>query len=151
VTPADPPDRVSRALNQLPLLRAPETLLPRVMAAVQAWAGRPWYERAWFTWPIGWQFATFALLVLMVVLAWEWAPTSLTLTALSARLPAPRVPLSDDTTSWLSAVRLAASVLWHGLQPVLLYAFAIVVVMTSTCLAVAMALNRAVFGRAQHS
>ena len=35
------------------LPRAPHTLLPRVLAAVQAWAQRPWYERAWFTWPLG--------------------------------------------------------------------------------------------------
>src|SRR4029078_6895329 len=37
---------------------APDTLLPRVLAAVDAWINRPWYTRAWFTWPLGWQIAS---------------------------------------------------------------------------------------------
>ena len=144
-------DRVSRALTQLPALRAPSTLLPRVMAAVQAWAGRPWYQRAWFTWPMGWQLATVGVLVLMAVSTWEWAPT-LNLAAMAGRLiggPAPS--LGPETTSSLSALRVAAGVLWQGLQPILLVAFVVVVAMAAACLAAAVALNRAVFGRAQHS
>ena len=47
-------------LHRLPAPRAPRTLLPRVMAAVEAWANRPWYTRAWFTWPLGWQVASLA-------------------------------------------------------------------------------------------
>lgn len=143
-------DRVSRALSQLPVLRAPDTLLPRVMAAVQAWAERPWYQRAWFTWPLGWQLATIAALVLMAVSTWEWAPTVSLGAALQRVMPTAAVP-SAETTSRLAALRVAAGILWQGLQPILLYAFVIVVVMTTACLGAAMALNRAVFGRAQHS
>jgi hypothetical protein len=144
-------DRVSRALTQLPALRAPGTLLPRVMAAVQAWAGRPWYQRAWFTWPMGWQLATVGALVLMAVSTWEWAP-ALDVAALFARLmPAAPQPLSPQTASSLSALRVAAGVLWQGLQPILVVAFVIVVAMAAACLAAAVALNRAVFGRTQHS
>ena len=59
---------VDRALADLPALTAPGTLLPRVLAAVQAWAGRPWYQRAWLTWPVGLQVASAALLLLLVAL-----------------------------------------------------------------------------------
>ena len=44
---------VDRELRQLPSPRAPHTLLPRVLAAVEQWTRRPWYARAWFTWPLG--------------------------------------------------------------------------------------------------
>lgn len=57
---------VDRALADLPPLTAPGTLLPRVLAAVQAWAERPWYERAWLTWPLRLQVASAALLILLV-------------------------------------------------------------------------------------
>ena len=144
-------DRVSRALTQLPVRRAPNTLLPRVMAAVQAWVGRPWYQRAWFTWPIGWQLATVGSLVLMAVSTWEWAPTLELGATLARMLPASPQPLAPETASSLSALRVAAGVLWQGLQPIFVIAFVIVVAMTSACLAAAVALNRAVFGRTQHS
>ena len=147
--PAD--DRVSRALTQLPAIRAPHTLLPRVMAAVQTWVGRPWYQRAWFTWPIGWQLATVAGLVILTVSTWEWAPPLELGTTLARVMPGSAQPLSPETTSSLAALRVAAGVLWEGLQPILLVAFGIVVAMTAACLAAAVALNRAVFGRAQHS
>jgi hypothetical protein len=59
--------RVDRALAELPPLAAPDTLLPRVLAAVQSWAERPWYQRAWLTWPMGMQVASVAMLMLLVV------------------------------------------------------------------------------------
>src|ERR1700736_1870656 len=64
--PVDLETLVDRELRQLPLPRAPHTLLPRVLAAVQAWAQRPWYERAWFTWPLAWQMASVSALILIV-------------------------------------------------------------------------------------
>ena len=65
-----------RELHRLPAPRAPRTLLPRVMAAVEAWANRPWYTRAWFTWPLGWQVASAAALVLLVTGGVMLAPSS---------------------------------------------------------------------------
>ena len=52
--------RVHDELRRLPAPLAPGTLLPRVLAAVDAWARRPWYARAWFTWPIGLRVASVA-------------------------------------------------------------------------------------------
>jgi hypothetical protein len=59
--------RVDRALAALPPLDAPDTLLPRVLASVRAWAERPWYQRAWLTWPVGLQAASVAVLMLIVI------------------------------------------------------------------------------------
>jgi hypothetical protein len=59
--------RVDRALADLPPLGAPDRLLPRVLASVRAWAERPWYQRAWLTWPVGLQAASLAMLILIVI------------------------------------------------------------------------------------
>src|SRR6187402_633456 len=64
---ADLERHVDRVLADLPPLGAPDTLLPRVLAAVEAWAERPWYQRAWLTWPVGLQVASAALLILLVL------------------------------------------------------------------------------------
>jgi hypothetical protein len=42
---------IQRELSRLPLIEAPTSLLPRVMAAVEARAGLPWWKRSWRTWP----------------------------------------------------------------------------------------------------
>lgn len=39
-------------LRQLPQRKAPSTLIPRVMAAIQAKRQVPWYKRTWWTWPL---------------------------------------------------------------------------------------------------
>jgi len=43
--------QVDCELKSLPLLTAPPTLAPRVMALIAARAAAPWYRRAWTTWP----------------------------------------------------------------------------------------------------
>ena len=48
---------IDRELRDLPGPRAPRSLLPRVLEAV-AEARRPWYARAWRTWPRAWQAAS---------------------------------------------------------------------------------------------
>ena len=55
MTPDELEQRTDRRLRALPLPRAPHTLVPRVMEAVRILAGRPWYARTWFTWPLGGQ------------------------------------------------------------------------------------------------
>ncbi len=40
-----------RELRKLPELRAPETLVHRVMLAVHAKERQPWWQRPWLTWP----------------------------------------------------------------------------------------------------
>jgi hypothetical protein len=42
---------LDRELDQLPERQAPETLMPRVIAAIEARAKQPWWQRSWWTWP----------------------------------------------------------------------------------------------------
>src|SRR5579859_435636 len=65
---------VDAELRQLPLPRAPQTLLPRVMQAVEAGAHRAWYARAWFTWPWWWRLASVALVALLAYGVWRLPP-----------------------------------------------------------------------------
>lgn len=58
---------VDRELKALPNLRAPQTLLPRLMAVIEQRAGLPWYRRAWQTWPVPLQAVS--MLVLLVAFA----------------------------------------------------------------------------------
>jgi hypothetical protein len=54
---------ISRELETLPPLIAPRTLIPRVLAALEAQWALPWYRRAWQMWPTSLQAASFAMLL----------------------------------------------------------------------------------------
>ena len=117
-----------RELRGLPVPRAPQTLLPRVLAAVDAWARRPWYMRAWFTWPYGWQAVSTAALAAIVY----------------AMFNVPSAPPSVVTA--MSASR----VLWDALiEPLLPYLLAIVVLMCLACAVFGMALNYVLLERVE--
>lgn len=127
---ADLERRVDRELQRLPAPRAPHTLLPRVLAAVEAWVDRPWYTRAWFTWPLGWQVASVALLAFAFVGVW---------------LLPPAPPSVVVTTN-------AGRVLWRTMiEPFLAYAFVIVVIMCVACAAFGAALSYVFVERAEQS
>jgi len=119
---------VDRALRQLPEPSAPQTLLPRVMAAVEAWSRRPWYMRAWFTWPIGWQAASFAPVVLLAYFVW--------------RLP-PAPPAVMAATG-------AGRILWDVVvEPLLPYMLVVVLLMGLACVVFGLALNYVLLERAE--
>ena len=112
--------RVTEELRRLPAPLAPATLLPRVLAAVDAWANRPWYARAWFTWPLAWQIVSVAAVALGVYGTWNLPP-----------LPASVVA----TTS-------AGGVIWRTLiEPLLGYVAGLVVLMCLACAVFGAALN----------
>src|SRR5262245_22022657 len=112
--------RVHDELRRLPDPLAPATLLPRVLAAVDAWARRPWYARAWFTWPVAWQAASIALVALAAYGMWSVPPLPASVTA---------------TTS-------ASSIIWRTLiEPLLGYVVGLVVLMCLACAAFGAALN----------
>jgi hypothetical protein len=112
--------RVHDELRRLPSPLAPGTLLPRVLAAVDAWANRPWYARAWFTWPLGWQIASVVFLALAAYGTWV--------------LPA----LPDS----VAATTSAGSVIWRTLiEPLLGYVVGLVLLMCLACAAFGAALN----------
>jgi len=145
--PADLERLVDRELRSLPPVRAPRTLLPRVLAAVHA-KTRPWYSRAWLTWPLGWQIAS------LVVLLGTVAGGAMLAPAAQAAIGA--LPLVDDvrggvanTTRDAEIVATALGVLWRMLLgPVVRYALAVVFLMCLACAVFGTALNHLVFGKA---
>jgi hypothetical protein len=148
--PVDLETLVDRALRQLPPPAAPATLLPRVMAALQEGTERPWYERAWFTWPAGWKAASIAALILLVVGGAMVFPTvqaraADAVSTYTADVVADVAGLAGSVETTTSA----AQVVWRTLlEPFVTYAFALVVLMCLVCVALGAALNFVLLERA---
>jgi hypothetical protein len=148
--PDDLETLVDGELRQLPLPRAPHTLLPRVLAAVQQWTRRPWYARAWVTWPRAWQVVSIAALILFGV------GSAMLLPAARAAASGPASTFAAGVVSDVAgmaqgaeATMTAARVLWRTLlEPFVAYAFAVVLGMCLACAALGTALNHVVLGRA---
>lgn len=145
--PADLERLIDRELRALPAPRAPRTLLPQVMAAV-ALARRPWYSRAWLTWPAAWQAVSVVVLLAAVAGGATLLPSlgqvmnSLTFVAEVQGDVAAR---ARDVEVATTAVR----VLWNALlAPVVPYAFGLVLLMCAACAVFGTALNHLVFGKA---
>jgi hypothetical protein len=148
---------VDRALTQLPQPRAPHTLLPRVLAAVQAWAERPWYRRAWLTWPAGWQTVSvtaFGMLIVTAALALPLAQAAMSewLAGLMATrfgqvaVVAMRI---GHTVQSAEATTSAAWSVWRVLVlPWVAYASGLLVLMCAACAVFASALNTLAQGKA---
>jgi hypothetical protein len=71
---------IRRELRKLPELRAPETLVHRVMLAVHVKERQPWWQRPWLAWPRPAQWVSSALFATTVAAliyfgaqAWELA------------------------------------------------------------------------------
>ena len=140
---------VDRALADLPPLTAPGTLLPRVLAAVQAWAERPWYQRAWLTWPAGLQIASAALLILLVAggalaMPLVQAQGAQLVAFISARLP---IDLPNLGAS-LRVTAIALVLVWRALfQPLLLFVLPLAFMAGVAGAAILTALNRVLVER----
>jgi hypothetical protein len=138
-----------RELRRLPLPRAPQTLLPRVMAAVEAWAARPWYSRAWFTWPAGWQAVSVAALALVVAGGVLFAPR--VEAAASNAFAAVQMFAGGVTdVAPVETTAHSARILWRTLlEPLATYALVVVVLMVLACAIFGTALNHVVIERAE--
>jgi len=142
---------VDRALTRLPSPRAPETLLPRVMALVDASAQRVWYRRAWRTWPLAWQIASaIACAALLLLIASVGPVTSVGTVAKTA----PASQVISDSVAFAGRMQDATGVAWTlwrvVLQPLVPYAFALAMLMCGACVVFGVALNYVVFGRTLH-
>jgi hypothetical protein len=145
--PADLERLIDRELRKLPPPRAPRTLLPRVMTAAQQ-SARPWYSRAWLTWPIGWQVASVCLLLGVVAGTALVLPTVRELASALTFVAEVQGSVAD-TTREVETATTAVRVLWRALlAPVVPYAFGVVFLMCVACAVFGTALNHLVFGRA---
>jgi hypothetical protein len=146
--PAELERLIDRELRKLPAPRAPHTLLARVMAAAQESASRPWYTRAWLTWPVGWQVAS------VVVLLMSFAGGAVLLPTLQEAASALTFVANvrgdvAETARDVEVATTAVRVLWQSLlAPVVPYAFGLVLLMCVACAVFGTALNHLVFGKA---
>jgi len=130
-------EAVSTALRRLPSPHAPATLVPRIMMAVRQQAARPWYERAWLTWPLEWQTASAVVFIGISAGLVAW------LSAMDAAAGGEMLRIASDWRHRLSsglspaaAVLDAVSVLWRVLvQPAAGCLVALVVAASMTCAA----------------
>lgn len=78
MNPDDLERLIDRELKQLPSPRAPETLLPRVLAATAARKSAPSHAERWFDRSRRWRLATVAVLVLITAgvaaMGYVWRP-----------------------------------------------------------------------------
>jgi hypothetical protein len=147
--PADLERLVDRELRALPPPRAPRTLLPRVMAAVEeAAAEQPWYARTWLTWPVGWQIASLVFLFSAIAgaaILWPTVEAAINTLSFVTEVRGDVASTARDVETATTALR----VLWRTLlAPVVPYAFALVLLMCAACAIFGTALNHLVFGKA---
>ena len=151
--PTDLETLAARELRRMPAPRAPQTLLPRVLAAVQAWSERPWYAREWFTWPIVWQVASVAALIVIVAGGvMVGAMVQAGMQDVASRLMPATLTTARQFTLALDTTINTTRMLWRTVvQPLLPYVAVLVGLMCLMCAAAALALNRALFEKAVHS
>ena len=148
---------LAAALSRLSTVRAPETLLPRVLAATRAMAARPWYARTWDTWPVTYQTASVGICLLVLAAMTQtlpsaggwWSDDANDLTG--GRLEAVLGALREVTriVRGAEAVSNTAGSLWQGLSvPLLLYASAVGALLCLVMGLFAVALNRLTPGKA---
>ncbi len=141
----------ARRLRQLPAPRAPRTLLPRVMAAVERLSSRPWYARTWFTWPLAGQLLSAGVVLSIVIGYMAWLSPTVqvavddTVARVTAQLMAPFSGFLEEVRK----VSFAARVVWQSaLQTVVFILFVLVLLMFAACAAFGVALDRVALGGA---
>jgi len=142
---------VHTELRRLPPPRAPLTLLPRAMAAVEQWARRPWYAREWLSWPLGWQAASVVLLLSLFGAGATLLPgVEDAGRALMTMKPASDVQVAAARLIEIADVAIGLTVtLWRALvRPVVPYGFVLVTLLCLACVGFATALTRVAVGKA---
>lgn len=141
-------DAVDRALRQLPAPRAPATLVPRVMAAIEAERVRTSRARPWLAWPLAWQVASVAVVIAFAVgIAQLWPVTQAAIQqSVSPALGAAGASVVE-AASRASTVVSVIRIIWHALvQPLVGYVLLLVLVMCAACATFGAALGRVVLG-----
>jgi hypothetical protein len=141
---------MQRELRRLPDLRAPETLVHRVMLSVHAKDRQPWWQRPWLTWPLPAQCisstlfaATVAALLYYGAQAWQLAGLGNPLDKVWLWIVS-LAPLWDGLVALLNAVVL---VVQKGGQLYLFIGLGVAATMYLLCLATGTACYRLAFNR----
>ena len=141
---------LDRELSALPDLEAPTTLMPGVMARLQAPVKVAWYHSAWWQWPATLRTASLGgALALLAVLGWLsvgigdlglWR--QLTVLALEVK------ETVDFTLTTLETTLGAGAVFWsrYG-QPILIAVAALLILTYLMCIAAGTALYRLAWRR----
>ena len=146
--PADLERLIDRELRALPPPRAPRALLPRIMAAVEERAQRPWYTRAWLQWPVGWQLASALVLIGVVATGSVLLPQLRDAVMALTFVANVRGDVADSARE-VEVAATAVRVVWRTLlAPVVPWAFGLITLMCAACAVFGTALTHLVFGRA---
>jgi hypothetical protein len=152
MNPVDLQQLMDRELKQLPTPRAPETLLPRVLAATVHRKPAPWCARAWVTWPRGWQVASVVAFVAIAVglslfmPAVQHAPADVA-SRVAASAPGRIAGVAGTVEKAATLMRVFWRVL---LEPVAFYLLVLAVSLSLACAAIWTALERVALGGASH-
>ena len=126
--------QLDHELRRLPAPTAPVSLLPRVMQAVAQAEAKPWYSRAWVTWPRAVQAFSAVLLLGVIVGLWRIAPVAVA-----------AIPLFNEVST-------LTRVLWNVvLQPIAFYFFVLSIGFALACGLLWTAVNRIALGEAHSS
>lgn len=145
--------QLDHELRRLPAPTAPVSLLPRVMQAVAQAEERPWYSRAWVTWPRAVQAVSAVLLLGVIAGLWRIAPIAL---AATADFWSPAVAAGADrvgpAVQLFNEVSTLTRVLWEVvIQPIAVYFFVLSIGLALACALLWNAVNRIAFGEAHSS
>lgn len=122
-------------LKKLPPVAAPASLLPNVMSAIAARAQLPWWERAWWDWPLTAK-AAFLLLALAIVGAFSSGGVMLDagVSNYSQQVVERFGPLASLWETVLTVLNVLRSLVEKIGQPVLLYAATLIGLLYLACL-----------------
>lgn len=122
-------------LKKLPPIAAPASLLPNVMSAIAARARLPWWQRAWWDWPLTAK-AAFLLLALAIVGAFSSGGVMLDegVSNYSQQVVERFGPFASLWETVLTILNAVRSVLEKIGQPLLLYAATFIGLLYLTCL-----------------
>jgi hypothetical protein len=126
---------VGAELKKLPPITAPGSLLPGVLAAIAARARLPWWQRAWWDWPLA---AKAAFLLLALAIAGAFSTGGIVIdqgvSTYSQQMVERLGPLTSLWNTVLIVLGALRSVVEKIGQPLMLYVAAFFGVLYLTCL-----------------
>ena len=126
---------IDAELKKLPFSKAPASLSPRVMAILAARTREPWWQRAWWDWPLA---AQFAFLIVALAIAGGFSGGTLVLdhgaATYSQQMTERLAPITGIGETMMTLVN-AVGLIWEkAAQPFVLYALVLAGALYLICL-----------------